>query len=140
MMRSRMLLVVVALLSSSAALLASDLSPKLVAFREIYKELVEINTTDSVGDTVKAAEAMAARLKAGGLPAADVQVFSTAPRKGNLVARLRELPLLAGFLELGAGGRVRFGQVGHQPHADAPAAPHCFYPGHGPGALHQCGG
>jgi acetylornithine deacetylase/succinyl-diaminopimelate desuccinylase-like protein len=32
---------------------------------------------------------MAARLKAGGLPATDVQVISTGPRKGNLVARLR---------------------------------------------------
>jgi acetylornithine deacetylase/succinyl-diaminopimelate desuccinylase-like protein len=59
------------------------------AFREIYQELVEINTTDSVGDTLRAAEAMAARLKAGGFPAEDVQVFSTGPRKGNLVARLR---------------------------------------------------
>jgi acetylornithine deacetylase/succinyl-diaminopimelate desuccinylase-like protein len=59
------------------------------AFRQIYQELVEINTTDSVGDTVRAAEAMAARLKAGGLPAADVQIISTGPRKGNLVARLR---------------------------------------------------
>ena len=59
------------------------------AFRQIYQELVEINTTDSAGDSVRAAEAMAARLKAGGLPAADVQVISTGPRKGNLVARLR---------------------------------------------------
>jgi acetylornithine deacetylase/succinyl-diaminopimelate desuccinylase-like protein len=68
---------------------AAELTPQQRAFREIYQELVEINTTDSVGDTVKAAEAMAARLKAGGLPAADVQVISTGPRKGNLVARLR---------------------------------------------------
>ena len=30
------------------------------AFRDIYRELVEINTTDSVGDTVRAAQAMAA--------------------------------------------------------------------------------
>jgi acetylornithine deacetylase/succinyl-diaminopimelate desuccinylase-like protein len=32
---------------------------------------------------------MAARLRAGGFPAADVTVFTPAPRKGNLVARLR---------------------------------------------------
>ena len=57
--------------------------------RDIYKELIEINTTDSVGDTVRAAEAMAARLKAGGIPADDVKVLSSGPRKGNLVARLR---------------------------------------------------
>jgi len=65
------------------------LSPELQSFREIYRELVEINTTDSVGDTVKAAEAMAARLREAGLPEADIQVLSSGPRKGNLVARLR---------------------------------------------------
>src|SRR5882672_1124408 len=68
---------------------AEELDPRQRAFRDIYQELVEINTTDSVGDTLRAAEAMAARLKAGGFPAADVEVFSTGPRKGNLVARLR---------------------------------------------------
>ncbi|MGH6751117.1 MAG: M20/M25/M40 family metallo-hydrolase, partial [Bradyrhizobium sp.] len=39
--------------------------------------------------TLKAAEAMAARLRAGGFADADVRVLSPAPRKGNLVARLR---------------------------------------------------
>src|SRR5262249_21328603 len=58
-------------------------------FVEIYRELVEINTTDSAGDSVRAAEAMAARLRAGGFPAGDIQVISSGPRKGNLVARLR---------------------------------------------------
>ena len=57
--------------------------------REIYKELVEINTVTNSGDTAQAAEAMAARLKAAGIPAADIQVFKPAPKKGNLVARLR---------------------------------------------------
>jgi acetylornithine deacetylase/succinyl-diaminopimelate desuccinylase-like protein len=53
--------------------------------QEIFKELIEINTTDSVGSTTKAAEAMAVRLKA----AADVKVLGPDPRKGNLVVRLR---------------------------------------------------
>src|SRR6266852_8309757 len=57
--------------------------------REIYKELIEINTTDSVGNTTLAAEAMAARLKAAGFPEADIQVLGPHPRKGNLVARYR---------------------------------------------------
>src|SRR5712691_8569996 len=57
--------------------------------RDIYKQLVEINTTDSAGNTTTAAEAMAARLRAAGFPAADVQVLAPHPRKGNLVARLR---------------------------------------------------
>jgi acetylornithine deacetylase/succinyl-diaminopimelate desuccinylase-like protein len=55
---------------------------------DIYKELVEIDTTTATGDTARAAEAMAARLKAGGFPEADVHAFSPAPKKGNLVARL----------------------------------------------------
>jgi acetylornithine deacetylase/succinyl-diaminopimelate desuccinylase-like protein len=57
--------------------------------RAIFKELIEINTTDSSGDTTRAAEAVAARLKAAGFPEADVQVLAPVPRKGNLVARLR---------------------------------------------------
>jgi acetylornithine deacetylase/succinyl-diaminopimelate desuccinylase-like protein len=57
--------------------------------REVYRELVEIDTTQSAGDMLKAARAMARRLVAGGLPEADVRVFETAPKRGNLVARLR---------------------------------------------------
>jgi acetylornithine deacetylase/succinyl-diaminopimelate desuccinylase-like protein len=59
------------------------------ALLPIYKELVEINTVDPGGDNTRAAEAMAARLRAAGFPAADVQVLAPRPRKGNLVARLR---------------------------------------------------
>jgi len=40
--------------------------------REIFKQLIEINTTTSAGDTTIAAEAVAARLEAAGFPAADV--------------------------------------------------------------------
>jgi len=57
--------------------------------RAIFKELIEINTTDSIGSTTKAADAMAVRLKAAGFPAADVQVLGPDPRKGNLVLRWR---------------------------------------------------
>src|SRR5204862_8281483 len=57
--------------------------------RDIYKQLIEINTTDSIGNTTTAAEAMAGRLRAAGFPPADVQVLGPNPRKGNLVARLR---------------------------------------------------
>ena len=56
---------------------------------DIYRELVEINTVTATGDTAAAADAMAARLRAAGFPAEDVHVFKPAPRKGNLVARLR---------------------------------------------------
>ena len=62
-------------------------APQQLGF-DIYKELVEINTVTATGDTARAADAMAARLRAAGFPDADVQVFKPAPRKGNLVARL----------------------------------------------------
>jgi acetylornithine deacetylase/succinyl-diaminopimelate desuccinylase-like protein len=59
--------------------------------RGVFQELVEINTTDSAGSTTAAALAMAERLRAGGITAADVQVLTppNAPRRGNLVARFR---------------------------------------------------
>ena len=57
--------------------------------REIFQELIETNTTHSTGSTTDAAEAMAARLRAAGFPAADVQVIGPHPKKGNLVARFR---------------------------------------------------
>ena len=57
--------------------------------RAVYKELVEINTTESSGDTFAAAKAMGARLISAGFPKADVQALQSAPRRGNLVARLR---------------------------------------------------
>ena len=70
---------------------ATQLTPDQQLLREIYKELIEINTTDSVGDNTKAAEAMAARLRAAGFAAEDVRVLVHPgnARKGNLVARLR---------------------------------------------------
>ena len=55
---------------------------------DIFKQLIEINTTDSVGSTTLAAEAMAKRLRDAGFPAADVVVLGPNPRKGNMVARL----------------------------------------------------
>jgi acetylornithine deacetylase/succinyl-diaminopimelate desuccinylase-like protein len=82
----RMLISCAARFLIAAAASAGELSPRQQAFRAIYQELVEINTTDSVGDTVKAAEAMAAHLRAAGMT--DVRVLSSGPRKGNMVARL----------------------------------------------------
>jgi acetylornithine deacetylase/succinyl-diaminopimelate desuccinylase-like protein len=76
-----------ALLASAAGVAQSG--PFDARAREIYKELVEINTTDSTGNVTKAAQAVADRLKAAGFAAADVQVIGPDPRKGNLVARYR---------------------------------------------------
>jgi acetylornithine deacetylase/succinyl-diaminopimelate desuccinylase-like protein len=56
--------------------------------REILEELIDTNTTDSVGSTTVAADAMAKRLLDAGFPAADVKVLGPNPRKGNMVARI----------------------------------------------------
>ena len=72
----------------SGSAVAEVLSPNQQLAHDIYKELLEIDTTTATGDTKAAADAMAARLKASGFSDTDVQVFSPAPRKGNLVARL----------------------------------------------------
>lgn len=68
-------------------LFASDSDDQLV--RDLLRELIEINTTHSIGSTGKAAEAMAARLRAAGFAPADVQVLGPRPERANLVARLR---------------------------------------------------
>ena len=57
--------------------------------REILQQLIEINTSDSAGGTPIAARAMADRLTAAGLPAADVRVLGYQPRYQSLVARYR---------------------------------------------------
>ena len=55
---------------------------------QIFKQLIEINTSHSVGSTTIAAEAMAKRLRDAGFPAKDIVVLGPDPRKGNMVARL----------------------------------------------------
>jgi len=82
-----------ALLVCGAAASAQPQAPEAdrKLFREIYQELVEINTTDSVGDNTQAAQAMAARLKSAGFTDIEMQIVVPpgAPKKGNLVARLK---------------------------------------------------
>ncbi len=66
---------------------AQEKTPHQQMAVDIFQELVEINTTQSVGDNTKAAEAMAARLLSAGFSEENVKVITPAPRKGNLVAR-----------------------------------------------------
>jgi acetylornithine deacetylase/succinyl-diaminopimelate desuccinylase-like protein len=74
------------------------LSERQELARAIFAELIETDTTHSTGDTTRAADAMAKRLRAAGFAAADVQVLGPTPTKGNLVVRLRgsghEKPIL----------------------------------------------
>ena len=87
--------------TSLAALMIASLSEAIPAqavtdaeglqrFREIYKELVETNTTLSAGDCTLAARRMAARLKTAGYPDGDLRVFVPEghPKEGGLLAVL----------------------------------------------------
>jgi acetylornithine deacetylase/succinyl-diaminopimelate desuccinylase-like protein len=69
---------------------AADLRPDQVRFREVYKELVETNTTLSSGSCTLAAQRMGARLKAAGFPDSDITYYATPehPKDGGLVAIL----------------------------------------------------
>src|SRR5690349_880794 len=57
--------------------------------RDIFKQLIEINTTDSVGNVTTAAEAMAQRLRTAGFSENDLHIAGPNVRKKNLVVRLR---------------------------------------------------
>jgi acetylornithine deacetylase/succinyl-diaminopimelate desuccinylase-like protein len=76
------------LLVIAPTVLAQAPSPHDRLAREIYAELVNIDTSSKAG-TTRAAQAMAKRLLDAGYPAADVQVLGAAPDQHNLVARLR---------------------------------------------------
>jgi acetylornithine deacetylase/succinyl-diaminopimelate desuccinylase-like protein len=96
-------LALVALLATPAQAQLDDVTRQLS--RDIFRQLIEINTTDSVGSTTVAADAMAQRLLAAGFPASDIQVLGPNGRKGNLVARLhgtgaRKPLLLIGHLDV----------------------------------------
>jgi acetylornithine deacetylase/succinyl-diaminopimelate desuccinylase-like protein len=86
---SMLVLLVIVLGSRPFSLSADPISPHQQLARDILAELVDIKTVTATGDTAKAAEAMAARLRTAGFSSADVQVFTPASHKGNLVARLR---------------------------------------------------
>lgn len=85
----RLLALVFFLLPVSAVVAGAEAQQALA--REILKELVELDTTDSAGDNTAAARVLEARLIAAGYPRDDVVVLGQErnARKGNLVARLR---------------------------------------------------
>lgn len=62
-----------------------------LAFRDIYKQLVEINTTLSSGSCTVAAEAMADHLRTAGIPDEDIHIIVPPqwPTQGNLIATLK---------------------------------------------------
>jgi acetylornithine deacetylase/succinyl-diaminopimelate desuccinylase-like protein len=92
------------LLTTAVARAATDNAFNSLA-HDIFKELIEIDTTDSVGNVTTASEAMAKRLLDAGFPAKDVQLLGPNERKKNLVVRFhgtgkRKPILLFGHLDV----------------------------------------
>jgi len=87
---SQTLICALALLGGAAlAQTQTALSPEHQAARDIFKQLIEINTTDTpAGNVTAAAEAMAERFRAAGFPAEDIHVDGPLPNKKNLVVRI----------------------------------------------------
>ena len=87
-MRNLLSAAVVAALMPVAAHAADR--PDQTAFRALYKELVETNTSHATGDCTLAAKRMAARLKTAGFPETDLNVFvpEGLPLDGGLIATL----------------------------------------------------
>jgi acetylornithine deacetylase/succinyl-diaminopimelate desuccinylase-like protein len=74
----------------AAPVAAQPLPADQTAFRDLYKELVETNTTLSAGSCTLAAERLGTRLQAAGYTAADITLFATPehPKEGGIVAIL----------------------------------------------------
>jgi acetylornithine deacetylase/succinyl-diaminopimelate desuccinylase-like protein len=91
-MKSLLPVAAIALLGFSAPALTATaaLSTDRAAFRALYKELVETNTTLSAGSCTLAAERMAAHLQAAGYSDSDLHLFAAPdhPKEGGLVAIL----------------------------------------------------
>src|SRR5512143_98329 len=87
----RQFIVLAALIAANSAIGQTSLTAHQRLAREIYSELISINTTDSVGAVTPAVEAMAKRFRAAGFPEADIKVLIPPgkPTKGNLVVRYR---------------------------------------------------
>ena len=77
-----------ALTAADVASQELELEPHQELARDLFRELIEINTIESEG-TALAAEAMARRLLDAGFPPEDVQIVGPDDRKVNLVVRLR---------------------------------------------------
>jgi len=87
-MRSAGIVLALVTLASGASSAGADPGAGEQRFRDLYRELVETNTTLSAGSCTLAAERMAARLKAAGIPAGDLHPFAVPehPKEGGLVA------------------------------------------------------
>lgn len=77
-----------AVAQSAPAWTPPDPATKQLAL-DIFRQLIEINTTDSVGSVTAASKAMQQRFLDAGFPAADIFIGGPNDRKENLVVRYR---------------------------------------------------
>ena len=68
---------------------AADLTPYQQMGRDIYRELIETDTSHSVGDTTKAAYLLAAHFRSAGFPEVDILIIGPEQRNKNLIVRYR---------------------------------------------------
>jgi len=94
-----LLLLCAALLVTNSHAQVDDSTKQLA--HDIFKQLIEINTTDSSGNVTTAAEAVAQRFRAAGLPDRDIQVLGPNERKKNLVVRFHGSGKLTPVLLIG---------------------------------------
>ena len=87
-MKTPSLFLLCAFTVTASAQVATPLRPDQSAFREIFQELVETNTTLSSGSCTLAAERMATRLRTAGFTDGQLTLFATPehPKEGGLVA------------------------------------------------------
>ena len=78
--RSTILVLALAGVTSAGGVVAQAADDGEAAFRDLYRELVEINTTRSAGSCTQAAEAMRARLLAAGIAETDATILAPADR------------------------------------------------------------
>lgn len=83
-------LLAASLMAAAPVRAQSQIAPDEAEFRDLYRELVEIDTTLSAGSCTEAAEAMARRLRAAGLPEEGIRILAPAdrPKSGALIATL----------------------------------------------------
>ena len=81
----------VAMFLVAASVHAQNAEPGKAAFREIYQEMVEIDSSPSTGSCTKVVRAAETRLQKAGFAADDAQVVipEGKPDDGNIVARIR---------------------------------------------------
>lgn len=88
-MRLRLPVAIIAAALLPAPAAAQQLAPHQQFLRDVYKELIEINTSVMTSGTTVAAEAMAKRFRDAGFPEQDIFLGGPRADKHNLVVRLR---------------------------------------------------